>query len=1285
MKRFLPLLLMLLLSPSVYSQVGTGDIAFLGINIDAGTSPTSNDDFTFIVLEPIAGGEVFYFTEEGWNDVTNDWAGTSEGHITYTAPVGGLACGAVVHINESSSNTFTVTGGGTATLGSGTGWSLTGGDQVIAYEAAVPEPSTVPTFISGVHLDDGNGTPTSLDAVTGWNDASALVALGTAQSSLPPGLTNGVNCVSINPAIGTEEDNAKYTGSLTGTASAVRALINDRLNWDDNDLTAYNISTSQFSASVTCPAPCSDPTVPTVTYTPATVCSGNNATLNISGTLNDATAWHVYTGSCGGTSVGSTMGSSISVTPSSPSTTYYVRGEGGCVTPGSCGSVTVTVTALDDAGFNYSASSYCVNDTDPTPTITGLGGGTFSSSPAGLSLTSGTGAIDVSLSTPGTYTVTYTTAGACPNSSNVNVTINGLDNASFSYSASSYCVSDSDPTPTITGLGGGTFSSSPAGLSLTSGTGAIDVSLSTPGTYTVTYTTAGACPNSSNVNVTINGLDNASFSYSASSYCVSDSDPTPTITGLGGGTFSSSPAGLSLTSGTGAIDVSLSTPGTYTVTYTTAGACPNSSNVNVTINGLDDASFNYSAASYCQAASDPTPTISGLGGGTFSSSPAGLSLTSGTGAIDLSLSTPGTYTVTYTTAGACPNSSNVNVTVSTGSSTAVCQNITIYLDGAGNATITPADIDGGSSVSCGSLNLSASVTSFTCANIGPNIVTLTVSNGLGNNANCNAVVTVSDTISPVITCPGNQTETPNASCQFTLPNYTGLATATDNCSGSPTITQSPTAGTVISGNTTVTLTADDGNGNTSSCTFDVTLNDATAPAAVCQNISVFLDGSGNATITAGDIDGGSSDNCSGISLSASPTAFTCADLGANNVTLTVTDGNANQAACNAVVTVLDTISPTAICQNHTVTLDGSGNASMTASDIDGGSSDNCGSVSLSASQTAFTTADIGTVNVTLTVDDGNGNTSICIAQVTVNAGVSVPTTEIVDANCGTTVTMSTNVFATPVSGAVSYRYQFVATTGPPQTIVVDRPNYWIRPNLVPGILYGTTYSVTAAVAMTPGVYGPYGSTPCLLTTPSIASLSSSLVPGDCGVVLTSMNQNIFANSVPGAVMYEFKWTELSTSTDFYRTRTTPVIRASLINGVSYGETYLVSVRFQTQDGTWSPYGAICSVTTPSAAGLFTNIVTADCGGTFAMNAQIDADPVVGAIYYEFRFDDNVGNVYTRIINVPTVRGNQVVGLTDGTYDVDVRWQQGNGNWSAYGTSCSVTIGTPPPSSSYDLK
>ena len=177
----------------------------------------------------------------------------------------------------------------------------------------------------------------------------------------------------------------------------------------------------ESTLTITCGVSCTEPTIPTLTASPSTTCTGGTASLNISGTLNDATAWQVYTGSCGGTDIGTTTTGTFAIpgTITAP-TTYFVRGEGGCTTPGTCGSITITPQALDDASFTYSAASFCVDDTDPTPTITGLGGGSFSAG-AGLSINSTTGQIDVSVSTPGTYTVTYSTTGACPNSSNVSV------------------------------------------------------------------------------------------------------------------------------------------------------------------------------------------------------------------------------------------------------------------------------------------------------------------------------------------------------------------------------------------------------------------------------------------------------------------------------------------------------------------------------------------------------------------------------------------------------------------------------------------------------------------------------------------------------------------------------------------------------------------------------------------------------------------------------------------------------------------------------------------------
>src|SRR5690606_144313 len=173
------------------------------------------------------------------------------------------------------------------------------------------------------------------------------------------------------------------------------------------------------------------------------------------------------------------------------------------------------------------------------------------------------------------------------------------------------------------------------------------------------------------------------------------------------------------------------------------------------------------------------------------------------------------------------------------------------------------------------------------------------------------------------------------------------------------------------GTTTVLWSLLDGSGNTiDSCSMDITINDNEAPVANCAApFTVQLDANGMASITAADVDNGSADNCAIASTSIDVTDFTCADVGPNTVTLTVTDVNGNSSTCTTVVTVEDNVAPTAGCQNITVFLDATGNVSIAAADVDGGSADACGIATTSIDITDFTCADLGPNNVTLTVTE----------------------------------------------------------------------------------------------------------------------------------------------------------------------------------------------------------------------------------------------------------------------------------------------------------------------------
>ncbi len=179
------------------------------------------------------------------------------------------------------------------------------------------------------------------------------------------------------------------------------------------------------------------------------------------------------------------------------------------------------------------------------------------------------------------------------------------------------------------------------------------------------------------------------------------------------------------------------------------------------------------------------------------------------------------------------------------------------------------------------------------------------------------------------------------------------------------------------GPNSVTLTVTDNEGLTSVCTATVTVEDMIRPVMICKNHTVYLDASGNAAVSPADLNNGSSDNCGpGLNLYLSRTGLTCSDIGAPaTVTLIGTDASGNSSSCTSQITVIDTVSPVINVKPFEVVLGSSGTASIVPSDIDNGTYDNCGPVTLTVSQTTFSCSDLGKKTVTLTALDSHGNSS----------------------------------------------------------------------------------------------------------------------------------------------------------------------------------------------------------------------------------------------------------------------------------------------------------------------
>jgi hypothetical protein len=298
-----------------------------------------------------------------------------------------------------------------------------------------------------------------------------------------------------------------------------------------------------------------------------------------------------------------------------------------------------------------------------------------------------------------------------------------------------------------------------------------------------------------------------------------------------------------------------------------------------------------------------------------------------------------------------------NVTVIDGvAPTAVCNDLTVQLDASGSYSIAASDenaIGSGSSDVCGIASLSVGPSTFGCNEVGSNTVTLTVTDNNGNTSTCSATVTVEDNVPPVMTCNNITLDVGTLAdpTDWIRISPSDIGNATDACGINRL--RIPGPGTLRNfdcddiGVNSRTLEGRDVNGNISTCTANVTVIDGVAPTAVCNDLTVQLDASGSYSIAASDenaIGNGSSDVCGIASLSVSPSTFGCSDIATNpnEVTLTVTDDNGNTSSCNATVTVEDNVAPVASCQPHTVELNSSGNGTMTAADVDNGSTDACG-------------------------------------------------------------------------------------------------------------------------------------------------------------------------------------------------------------------------------------------------------------------------------------------------------------------------------------------------------
>jgi gliding motility-associated-like protein len=447
------------------------------------------------------------------------------------------------------------------------------------------------------------------------------------------------------------------------------------------------------------------------------------------------------------------------------------------------------------------------------------------------------------LSCPETITRTYSVTDSCGNFIEVDQLITVQDVTPPTASAPApiivECITDV-PAPDVLVV---TDEADNCGVPTVAWVGDASDGLSCPETITRTYSVTDSCGNFIEVDQLITVQDVTPPTASAPApiivECITDV-PAPDVLVV---TDEADNCGVPTVAWVGDASDGLSCPETITRTYSVTDSCGNFIEVDqlITVQDVTPPTASAPAPIIVECITDvPAPDVLVV---TDEADNCGVPTVAWVGDANDGLSCPETITRTYSVTDSCGNFIEVDQLITINDITApvaVCQDITVQLDGTGNATITAADVDGGSSDNCGIASMSLDVTTFDCSNVGDNTVTLTVEDACGNLSSCVATVTVEDNLPPSITCQVDVAVTaPAGDCSVPV-NGIEPAAISDNCGGSVVSYRlegattgfglDDASGTAFNkGVTTVWYIITDSNNNADSCSFDVTVVTTVVP------------------------------------------------------------------------------------------------------------------------------------------------------------------------------------------------------------------------------------------------------------------------------------------------------------------------------------------------------------------------------------------------------------------------------------------------------------------------
>ena len=348
----------------------------------------------------------------------------------------------------------------------------------------------------------------------------------------------------------------------------------------------------------------------------------------------------------------------------------------------------ITIVTPITAGITNNTGTTTLTCTTTSISLTATGGSTYSWSNGSIVVST---IANLTVTAPGTYTITVTSAGGCTDTKSISITQNTTPpTAGITNNTGTTTLTCAPTSISLTGTGGGTYSWSNGSIVVST---TANLTVTAPGTYTVTVTSAGGCTDTKSISIAQNTTPpTAGITNNTGTTTLTCTTTSISLTATGGGTYSWSNGSIVVST---TANLTVTAPGTYTVTVTSANGCTDTKSISIAQDATPPtATISYTGSPYCNSGIS-TVTQTGTTGGTYTST-SGLSIDASTGAINLTQSTPGSYTVTYSfSSGSCSNTTTANVVInSVPAAPASIAGATSLCSGTTNVAYTASTVNG---------------------------------------------------------------------------------------------------------------------------------------------------------------------------------------------------------------------------------------------------------------------------------------------------------------------------------------------------------------------------------------------------------------------------------------------------------------------------------------------------------------------------------------------------------------------------------------------------------------